>query len=53
MAEVTRTCEDRNYVCCDMDPPVVVIDGEVHAELTEAEYTEWYDRHVAGWLAAQ
>lgn len=54
MAGVPVTCEDRNYVCCDLDPPVVVdAFGEVHTELTEAEYDEWYDRHVAAFEASR
>lgn len=48
-----RTCEDRDYRCCDLTPPVVVIGGEVFTDLTEAEYDAWYDDHVMRFLEAK
>lgn len=48
-----RTCEDRDYRCCDLTPPVVVVDGEVFTVLTDAEYDAWYDDHVTWFLKAK
>lgn len=53
-SECPVTCEDRDYRCCEMVPPVVGLsDGEVTADLTAVEYDEWYDRHVAAWEATR
>lgn len=36
-----ETCEDWGHKCCDLTPPVPPC-----GEMTDAEYGEWYDRHV-------
>lgn len=38
MANETETCEDRDWVCCDLWPP--------SGGMTNAEYEQWYGAHV-------
>lgn len=38
------TCEDRDYECCDLTPPIPPC-----GEMTAAEYGSWYDEHVSAW----